>query len=235
MKTLTNLKTVAKPTFLLVILSITLFGCLKKLDEVPQASISGLSLIHASPTVEKFDIYLNQTKVNSTDFSFTNKIDYVNAYSGNRQVSLANKNASGFRKSESFTLKPQAAYSLFVIGKIDDIGFLFLNDTLTNPPVGKAKIRFVNLSPDAGALNLAIDGATADLVIDKLFKESSTFKIVDKAERVTFNIKNKTTGAIETTLTNVKIEDGKIYTLWVKGLKAVNDDFKLGASIYTHK
>lgn len=235
MKTLTNLKTVAKPTFILLILSITLFGCLKKLDDVPQASISGLSLIHASPTVEKFDIYLNQTKVNQTDFAFTNKIDYVNAYSGNRQVSLANKNASGFRKSENFTLKPNIAYSLFVIDKLDNIGFLFLTDTLTNPPVGKAKIRFVNLSPDAGALNLAIDGATADLVTDKLFKESSIFKTIDKAERVTFNIKNKTTGAIETTLANVKIEEGKIYTLWVKGLKVATDDYKIGATIYTHK
>ncbi len=235
MKTLIILKSAVKTALIFLTLSVTLFSCLKKSDEVPQANISGLSLIHASPMAEKFDIYLGQTKVNRTDFAFTDKIDYLNAYSGIRQITLTKKDLNAIIKSENFTLKPQTAYSLFVIDKLDNIGLLFLTDTLTNPLAGKAKIRFVNLSPDAGALNLAIDGASTDLVSDKLFKEYSSFIAIDKADRVTFNIKNKTTGAIEVALSNIKIEEGKIYTLWVKGLKSASDDYKLGAEIYTHK
>ncbi len=235
MKTFNNLKSITIPTILILFLTLTLMGCLKKLDEVPQVSISGFSVIHAVPTAEKFDIYLGSTKVNILDFAFTNKIDYLNAYSGIRQVSVGNKNASAFIKTENFTLKPNIAYSLFVIGKPDSIKYLFLTDTLTYPPAGKAKIRFVNLSPDAGALNLAIGGATADLVADRLFKEYSPFITINNAERVTFNIKNKTTEVVEATLANVKIEDGKIYTVWAKGLKTATNDFKLGVEIFTHK
>lgn len=231
-----TLKSIANPTLILLALSLTLMGCLKKLDDTtPQASISGLSIIHASPTIEKLDVYINQTKVNSSDFAYTNKIDYVNAYSGNRQIWISKKGASAILKSENFVLKPQTGYSLFVIEKLDNIGFLFLTDTLTNPPAGKAKIRFVNLSPDAGALNLAIEGISGDIVSDKLFKEYSTFKTINPADRVTFLIKNKTTGAIETTLSNIKIEQGKIYTLWTKGLKTASGDFAFSASIFTHK
>lgn len=235
MRILTNLKSLSKPILISLTFATVFISCLKKNEDVPIPSISGLSIIHASPTAEKFDVYLSQTKVNNGDFAYTNKIDYLNAYSGNRQIWISRKGLNTSLKSESFTLQPQTGYSLFVIDKLDNIGFLFLTDTLTNPPAGKAKIRFVNLSPDAGALNLAIDGLTGDLVSDKLFKQYSAFKTINAADRVTFFIKNKGTGAIETTLANVKIEQGKIYTLWAKGFKANADDFELGASIFTHK
>jgi len=232
MKTLNQL---IKPTLFILSLSVTLFGCLKKLDDIPKASISGLSIVHASPIAEKLDVFINKTKVNNGDFGFANKIDYLNAYSGNRQILISKKGASTNLKSENFTLKPSEAYSLFVVEKLNNIGFLFLTDTLTTPPAGKAKIRFVNLSPDAGALNLAIEGVSEGFVSDRLFKEYSTFKLINPAERVTFIITNKTTGATEVTLANIKIEEGKIYTLWAKGLKAEINDFKLGASIFIHK
>ncbi len=235
MKILTNLKLVATPVLILLCLATIFTSCLKRNEETPIPSISGLSIIHASPTIEKLDVYISQTKANSSDFSFTNKIDYLNAYSGSRQISIKKKDASAILKSENFVLKPQTGYSLFVIEKLDNIGFLFLTDTLTNPPAGKAKIRFVNLSPDAGALNLAIDGISGDLVSDKLFKENSAFKTINPADRVTFLIKNKATGTVEATLANVKIEKGNIYTLWAKGLKSASGDFAFGASIFTHK
>ena len=59
--------------------------------------------------------------------------------------------------------------------------------------------------------------------------------MVDAAESVTFNIKDKATGDVLATVADVKVEDGKIYTLYAKGLKANTDNTKFGAAIFTHK
>ena len=231
-----TLKQIVRSTLVALTLSVALSGCLKKSDEPqPQLRISGLCLIHASPTTEKIDVYLNQTKVSGIDFAYKDKIDYLNAYSGDRQISMSKKGLSASLKMQNIHLKPQTGYSLFLIDKLNTISFLLLTDTLTKPIVGKAKIRFVNLSPDAGALNLAIEGVAGDLVTDKLFKEYSAFKSINPAERVMFIVKNKTSGLTETVLHNVKIEADKVYTFWVKGLKNDTNDFSLGASIYQHK
>ncbi|MBC7565410.1 MAG: DUF4397 domain-containing protein [Pedobacter sp.] len=112
---------------------------------------------------------------------------------------------------------------------------MFLEDDLAKPANGKAKVRFVNLSPDAPALNLSITGKETDLVTNKLFKEYSTFTEMDAAEKVTFNVKNKDTGALETSIADVKVDAGGIYTIWVKGLKSDTDSTKLGVAIFQHK
>jgi hypothetical protein len=120
------------------------------------------------------------------------------------------------------------------VNKLENIELLILDDNLEKPATGKAKIRFVNLSPDGGSLSLNVNGAATDLATNKAFKEFSTFEAVDATESTTLNIKNATTGAVETTLTNVKLEDGKIYTVYAKGLKATTDDTRFSAKMFLH-
>jgi hypothetical protein len=215
-------------------LSLGLISCSKNDDYTP-AQISGISIINASPTTEKLDVYIDNNRASIADFSFGTKMDYLNAYSGNRKFDVAKTGTTTSLKSETFRLDPQEGYSLFVINKLENVGFLFLKDDFTQPAAGKARIRFVNLSPDAEALNLAIAGSATDLFTNKAFKEASTFESIDAAEKVTFNIKNKTTGANEVVLADVKIEAGKVYTVYAKGLKATADATKFGAAIFTHK
>ncbi|MBB2146319.1 DUF4397 domain-containing protein [Pedobacter sp. LMG 31464] len=215
-------------------LSLGLLSCSKNSDYTP-AEISGLSIIHASPTTEKLNVYVDNAQATIAEFSFGSKVDYLNAYSGSRKFDVAKAGTNTSLKTEQLTLEPQFGYSLFVIDKLENIKFLLLKDDLTKPAAGKARIRFVNLSPDAEALSLAIEGKPTDLFTNKAFKEYSTFETIDAAEKVTFNIKNNTTSAIETALTDVKIEEGKIYTIYAKGLKATADDTKFGAAIFTHK
>lgn len=211
------------------------FASCSKTKSTP-IQISGLSIIHASPTTEKLDVYIDNTRATATDFAFGTKMDYLNAYSGNRRVDVAKQGTSVSLKSEVITLDPQLGYSLFVIDKLENVKFLLLKDDLTAPATGKAKVRFVNLSPDSDPLDLAVVGKTDPIATNKAFKDFSTFEVIDAADKVTFNVKNKTTGAILATLTDVKIETGKIYTVYAKGLKASTDAPTLfGAAIFTHK
>lgn len=198
--------------------------------------ISGISIIQASPTEEKLDVYIDNGRATPTDFSYGNKVDYLNAYSGNRRADVTKKGSNVSLKSVMIGLEPQIGYSLFVIDKLENINFLMLKDDLTAPATGKAKVRFVNLSPDQDPLDLALVGKTDPLATNKAYKDFSTFETIDAAATATFNVKNKATGAILATLTDVNIESGKIYTIYARGLKAATSGPTVfGAAIFTHK
>ena len=209
-------------------------SCMKNQDYTP-IEIAGLSVIHASPTTQQLDVYADNNITTAGEFSFGTKLDYVNAFAGSRIFTVTRKGSTSALNSEPFTLDKEIGYSLFVIDKLENIKFLLLKDDLAKPTSGKAKIRFVNLSPDASALNLAIDGQTTNLFTNKIFKEYTTFDEITAADKVTFHVKNNATGAVEATLSDVKIEDGKIYTIYAKGLKANTDNTKFGLAIFTHK
>lgn len=239
MKILTNLKNISKTFITLLALSVTLAACSKDDGDFTPPDISGVSVIHASPTAEKLDFYvgnINPTaKGNTGDFAYTNKIDYLNLYSGTRKLLITKKGSTTSLLAEDFSLEPQKGYSLFIYDKLETVKFLMIKDDLTAPAAGKAKVRFVHLSPDAPALNLAIAGKDTDLFTDKSFKAYTDFVSIDPAEKVTFNVKNKADGTLATSVADVKIEAGKIYTIWVKGLKAATDDTKLGVTVFLHK
>ncbi len=220
--------------FTAVTLSAVLASCSKDFDDTPAPAVSGLNVIHASPTTEKLDFYVNSTRGNNEDLDFGKKLGYFNLYSGTSKISIAKKGSTTTLVSENFTFAPERGYSLFMIGKVDSLKFLMVKDSLIVPASGKARVRFVNVSPDAPVLNLAVAGATTDLFTDKAYRQYSDFTTIDAAEKVTFTAKNKVTGAVEATLTDAKIESGRNYTIWVKGYKAATDITKLGLTIFTH-
>lgn len=217
------------------LLSLGLASCSKLDNNYEPIQVSGLNVIQASPTTELLDVYVDNNKANqNVDFEFGNKIGYLSAFSGNRVFNVTKKNNLTSLKSLQYTLKPQLGYSLFVANTLENIELLMLEDNLEKPAAGKAKIRFVNLSPDGGALGLNVNGAATDLATNKAFKEFSTFEALDAAESATLNIKNATSGAVEATLTGVKLEDGKIYTVYAKGLKANTGDTGFAAKMFVH-
>lgn len=217
------------------VFSLGLVSCSKMDNNYEPIQVSGLNVIQASPTTELLDVYVDNSRANqNVDFEYGNKIGYLSAFSGNRVFNVTKKNSTTSLKSLQHTLKPQIGYSLFVVNKLENIELLMLEDNLEKPATGKAKIRFVNLSPDGGALSLNVNGAATDLSTNKAFKEFSTFDAVDVADNVTLNIKNATSGVVETTLTGVKLEEGKIYTVYAKGLKANTGDTGFSAKMFVH-
>lgn len=218
----------------LSLLSLGLVSCSKLDNDYQPIEVSGLNIIQASPTLELLDVYVDNTRANNSDFEFGNKIGYLSAYAGSRAVNVTKKGSATSLKSLQFTLKPQAGYSLFLVNTLANIEFLMLEDNLEKPAAGKAKVRFVNLSPDGGPLSLNINGAATDIVTNKAFKEYSDFIVIDAAASANFNIKNATNNNIETTLSSVKVEEGKIYTIYAKGLKANNDDTRFSAKLFVH-
>lgn len=236
MKISNKFKFISKTLIAALTVSAVMVSCSKDRTDYTPQPVSVMGVIHASPTTEKLDFYVGDAKANRDDFAYTNKLDYLPIYSGERQVKITKKGSSTSILSGTVSLKDQMAYSLFIIDTFDKVKFLLVKDSVTLPASGKAKVRFINLSPDAGAVDISIVGKDTPLATNKLFKEYSNFESIDAADKVTFKIKDKATGAEIAALTDQKIESGKAYTIWVKGLKAATtEEMKLGAAIYLHK
>lgn len=218
----------------LSVFSLTFLSCSKLDNNYEPIHISGLNIIHASPTLELLDVYVNNSRATEAEFEFGDKIGYLSAYSGNRTFNVTKRYSPVSLQSLQYTLEHQNAYSLFVVNKLENVEFLMLEDDLTEPAAGNAKIRFINLSPDEGTLNLNVNGATADIVTDKAFKEYSDFEEIEAADQVTFHVKNTASQTTEVTIANVKIEEGKFYTIYAKGLRANTDETRFSAKIFVH-
>lgn len=233
MKFLSKRKSIAALVTLLALSSV-FFSCSKINDDYQPVEVSGLNIIQASPTLELLDVFVDGQRANGSEFEFGTKIGYLSAYSGSRTFNVTRRGSLTSLKSLQYTLKPKLGYSLFLVNALANVDYLMLEDNLEKPAAGKAKVRFINLSPDAGNLNLNVNGAATDVVTNKAFKESSDFIVIDAADNVTFNIKNTSDNAVATSLSPFKVEDGKIYTIYAKGLKANNDDTRFSAKIFVH-
>ncbi len=235
-----NLKTILK-TFVAVLAISTVFAACSK-DKYEPQQVAGLSVIYAFPDTTSLDFYVDDIRVNNkTALKYNDKIDYLNLFPGTRTLSVAHRDGRKALAQERFNMAPGVGYSLFILDTLqtNEKRFLRTEDDLSAPAADKAKLRFVNLgnaSTDGTtppALGLGIEGKD-DLFTAKAFYEYTDFTAVDPGESITFNIKEGTTSVA--TLTNVKIEKGKIYTIYAKGNSAsAIDSLKLGAAIYTHK
>ena len=228
MKILVNYKLIIITLFV----AIGFHSCKK--DAPKLIDLSGLSIINASPSKEKLDVFVDNTNVTATDFIFGSKLDYLTAYSGRRVMTVKQKGSDKILLTEPFILAPQYGYSLFIVDRYPDIKFMLLPDNLTKPPKGKASVRFANLSPDSEKLTFGIESDPARLT-NVVFKDYSDAIVIDAGDRVTFLIREHDTARLVAILADVKIEEGKIYTIYVNGLKSAKDETKLGVSIYLHK
>jgi len=229
-----NLKTIFKTFIAVIAVSVVFAACSK--DRYEPQQVAGLSIINAFAAPDSLDFYIDQTRANKGALKFNSKIDYLNLFPGNRALSIAKRGSNRALASERFNLASGVGYSIFVLDTLNTNTkkYLLTEDDLSAPEADKAKVRFINLSKDAPALSLRIDGKEANLFTDKAFYEFTPFTSVDPGASVTFNV--RAGDVVKTTVPNVKIEKGKIYTIYAKGIStATIDSLKLGAAIYTHK
>lgn len=216
-----------------VVLLFTLSSCLKN-DENTNPNIAALSVIHASPGLQKFDFVVNNQRINSSPFDYSQRLPYFNIYGGTRTFGIYKVQSTDSIKLGSFEAKSDNYYSIYVIGQATNPQFLVLTDSLTQPSAAKANLRFLNLSPDAPALSLSLsqnEGQDSTLFSNLNYKSHSAFTGIKGGKTYTFKIKS----ADQTTLATVEdvnVESGRIYTIWSKGLiNSTNDTTKVGIII----
>ncbi len=217
-----------KSILLLATFVVTAFASCVKDDDTPAPQISALSIVNAAPGSPAVNVFIGDNKVSNDLFTFGKDIAYLNAYSGEREVSFfqgTDKKASG-----KFNLKDGKFYSLFLAGKWPQIELVILQDSLTKPATGKAHVRFVNMGKDAGVLNLGLTNGST-LISQKAYKAGSDFIAVNGNVAYTFVIRNNAALTDTVSIPQVTLEAGRSYTIWAKGAKGEIGNDALGLSV----
>ena len=191
----------------------------------PQARVMA---VHASPDAPAVDLFVDGTLAGS-GLAYPNNTGYLTVTAGTRNVKV---NVAGTTTTVIDANLPVGAggnYSVFAKGPVSAIGALVLTDDLTTPASGKAHIRFVHLSPDAPAVDVAVTGGPI-LFSNKAYEGFTAFTPVDAA---TYDLEVRPAGSssVVLALPGIALQAGKIYTVFARGFVSGSGAQALGAQI----
>ncbi|SDT67782.1 protein of unknown function [Mucilaginibacter mallensis] len=233
MKSSKKLKSVLAGVGFVSLLSIMLLSCLKDHNTYVTVPTAQLMVVQGSPDAPAEILYLNTNRVTSQPYNYGDWVGYFNAYTGTRQVVLYNYASQSVIVSDTIGLKQGVAYSLFLGNTYTKPDFILLKDTISQPASGKASIRFVDVSPDAGAVDLSANNTV--LVSNKTYKGASSFLPVNGNNTTySFQVLKSGTSTVLATLSNITIQNGQVYTVWLHGLAAGTGTAALKADIITN-
>jgi hypothetical protein len=210
---------------------LTFTSCSK--DEEP-ANKARVLVTHASPDAPGVDLLIDNSKVNSAALNFPSNTGYLEVEAGLRNIKV---NAAGTSTSvinADITFEKDKNYSIFAVDALSKISAIALEDDLTAPAAGKAHVRFVHLSPDAPAVDIAVASTGAVVFGNKKFKEATAFTPLD-AGTYNLDVRVAGTSTVALVLPAITLQAGKIYTVFAKGFLAGTGNQKLGAEIIVNK
>jgi len=187
--------------------------------------VSRIMVVHASPDAPAVDAFLGIQPL-GYGLTFPNHTRYRYTWSGERNFRLNLAGTTTAALKVPVTLNPRTFYSAFAVNRVSALEPLLLTDDLTPPAMGKAHVRFVHLSPDAPAVDVALAGG-AVVFGDKEFKGFTPFTPLP-AGTYDLEVRVAGTSTVALPLPGIKLEAGKIYTVFAKGLLG---DGSLGAQI----
>lgn len=243
----------AAPLLALMVLPLVLAGCGKSQSKNPVApeaqsvgqadvAVSGMEsesrggrgyakamFVHASPDAPAVDIRAGKRLV-AWNLAFPNNTRYRFLRPGTRDVRV---NVAGTKTTvinAPVMFEAGKAYSVFAVNTVANIAPLVLTDDLTRPAKGNAHVRFIHLSPNAPAVDIGVTGVAAPVFPNKSFKDFTPFTPLSAG---TYNLEVRVAGSqnVVLPLPGIKLEAGKIYTLFAKGLLGGTGAQALGAQI----
>ncbi len=200
-------------------------------DMTRAESLSDIAFVHSVTGGSAMSVAVDATVPQVNNLQYGASTGYLTFPAGDRTYTAA-IGAAAMVKDRKFTLATGKKYSVFLSGTFtpQSVGALELEDE-TNADVAGALVRFIHLSPDAPRLNVVtnipteypipgMQGITYRQVSRSVSTGSAFLKL--PAGTYTMNFKEPDSTAAMYSQDNVVFEVGKIYTMWLGGLKANN-------------
>lgn len=213
-------KSLAKTVVFSAALAVVLSACSKSNVDYPQVSAGQVALFHASTNAPELSVYTNGSRANLPGFSYSKGFGYLGAVPGKIEFGITKTTDQVAIAKKVVTVESLKSYTLFVVDSLQTSTLVYTIDDLASPAADKAKIRFINLSADAGSLDLNINGQPTVLFAKQDFKVVSQYVDVVPNDTYTFEVKATGTAPVLASLPATKIEKGKIYTVYLRGLKS---------------
>jgi len=177
---------------------------------------SYLRVLHSSPKSPAVDVYINDMLKfkNLTYGTFT---DYIKVMTGNYNVKLY---AAGTKISpvlnKNIFVPPGKIYTVAAIGILPNIDILLVNEPKIIVPSNMVYIKFAHLSPNAGAVDIALPDGTI------LFKNINYKQLTDYIEvpagTYTLEVRPTGTKTIALYVPNINLKSERFYTVYAIGL-----------------
>ena len=158
--------------------------CTEVLDIAGSPEDACVRLVHAAPDAPAVDAYINDAQV-AADLSFGTATEYAAVPSGGGRgvrVVAAGGNAEESVLDDSFDLDPGQAYEIVVQGGGTDLGFNITGVDLRPVAEGQARLRVIHASPDAGAVNIGVEGRDDNLYEGVDFGNATDYVILDAGD-----------------------------------------------------
>jgi len=198
-----------------------LSSCLKSDNDDYQGPVSGISFVHAAATQPSVGLFIDGRGIFNEAIKYGEFSQYLTAGSGNHLVQTTVGGTTQRLSEATITLAEGKYHTVFVAHKAenDSLTTVMTTDDLTAPATGKAKVRFVQLSPGTEEYDLHLqDGAM--LADSKAYKESSTFTEINPAK---YKFVVRLAGAAEDAVVTeeVDVTAGRFYTVVLAGKASV--------------
>ena len=212
-----------------LIAALALTSCINgKGNPVAPAPQAHVMVVHASPNAPGVDVLVDGT-VAKTNLMYPDNTPYLGVAGGTRNVKVNVTGTSTTVINANLPLTAGSSYSVFAVDSVSKIGALVLTDDLAAPAAGKAHVRFVHLSPNAPAVDVAVTSGPV-LFANESFKGYSAFTPVAAG---TYNLEVRLAGTntVVLPLPGITLSAGKIYTVFAKGFVGGTGAQALGAQI----
>lgn len=205
---------------------VALTGCI---DNPTQSRFKGeVMAIHASPDAPAVDLYVDGVKVGS-GLAFPQNTPYLPVKKGTRNIKVNVAGTTTTVINANLPIAAGTSYSVFATDSVAKIAPLVLVDDRSRPVAGKAHVRFVHLSPNAPAVDVALQGG-AVVFGNRAFREYTAFTPLN-AGTYDLEVRVAGTGNVVLPLSGITLEAGKLYTVFAKGFVGGAGAQALGAQI----
>jgi len=191
--------------------------------DTTDTTISYLRVTNTSPALATYNVYLNGSPINSAALPYAGSLGYTSRAAETYTLKFTTGSSAESLLTKDVVLSQNTSYSFYLINKPGQLDGLLIGDDLSVPSANKAYIRFINLSPDAPALDLTKSATTTSYVTNKPFKTYSGFVAVD-AGTYSLDVKDTSTGSVKTTKTDAAFAAGYHYDIICGGLMAPAND-----------
>lgn len=186
------------------------------LPSLAQDNQARLRAVHASPGGPPVDVVVN----GNTAFpgvAYKDISDYAPVDAGAAQVQVmpAGGNQTALIDA-TIDLQANADYTMVAVGEPENIEPLVLVDDNTPPAPGQARVRFVHASPNAPAVDVAVQGGQV-LFSNVSFKGVGNYVSVP-AGTVTLEVRAAGSDQVVLTVPNVALAECTVYTIYAVGL-----------------
>lgn len=202
---------VSRSLMLLTVAALMLFATVPAFAAGPRVRV-----IHASPDAPAVDVWVDGQAA-LTNVPFNTISGYLNLTAGNHQVQVVPTGKTEPAViSATLNLAADKDYTVIAAGKLAEIAPVVLEDNNAAPAAGKAHVRFVHLSPDAPAVDIAVKGGPV-LFGNVVFKGVGAYTPVDAG---TYDLEVRPAGKTDVVLpvAGLKLDAGTIYTVFAMGL-----------------